>query len=122
MIKILNVMREDNFIKQQEYIRAKKKVKKIKDFYSHLSVYIIVNIGISGVIIWGLTKGDDYDLPQVFTNFGVYSTWLFWGIGVFFHWLNVFGGIMPFLGSDWEERKINELMKEDERKSKQLNR
>ena len=47
---------------------------------------------------------------ETLTNFGVYSTWLFWGIGIFFHWLSVFG-FKNLLGSSWEEKKIRELMK-----------
>ena len=52
----------------------------------------------------------------------MYSTWLFWGIGIFFHWLSVFG-FKNLLGSSWEENKIRELMKqEDERSANILNK
>ena len=40
-----------------------------------------------------------------------------WGIGVLFHGMKVFN-ITPFLGRNWEEQKIRELMeKEKQNKS-----
>ena len=107
---------EKNFIEEREYIAAKKKVKKIKGFYIHFLVYVLVNIFISGVIVFGLTRSDDRTFFDAITNFGVYSTWVFWGIGVFFHWLGVFG--FNALGKNWEEKKLKQIMEEEERKYK----
>lgn len=90
--------------------RAKKKVKKIKDFYKHLLVYIIVNtilifvnLGLfqNGVLNWNIPKWPMFTTP------------FFWGIGLFFHWLSVFYENFNFLRK-WEEKKINELIKEEE--------
>ena len=108
---------QQDFRNEQNYIRAKKRVKDIKGFYVHLSVYIIVNIFISGVIIFGLTKSGD-SFRETFSNFGVYSTWVFWGIGMFFHWLGVFGFKSIGFGRDWEERKIKEMMEKEEQKNR----
>ena len=47
---------DNNFTQEASFIRAKKRVKAIKGFYVHLIVYIIINIVISGIIIFGLTK------------------------------------------------------------------
>lgn len=99
---------ERDFTEEQKYIKAKKKVEKIKGFYIHLAVYIGVNIFISCVIIFGFMN-DGYTFIESITNFGFYSTWLFWGIGLFFHWIGVFGSNL-FLGKDWEDRKIKEYM------------
>lgn len=113
---------ENNFTEEQRYLKAKKKVKDIKGFYSHFLVYILVNIFISAIVIFGMMHDGSESFGDVVTNFGVYSTWLFWGIGVFFHWLGVFGytNIIP---KDWEERKIKELMdKEKQRSNKKMNR
>jgi ABC-type multidrug transport system fused ATPase/permease subunit len=108
---------DTNFIQEQEYIKAKKKVKKIKGFYIHLIVYILVNIFISGIIVFGLTESGD-TFSEALSNFGVYSTWFFWGIGLFFHWMGVFG-FGSIISKDWEERKIKELMdKENEQRRK----
>ena len=105
---------ETNFTQEQNYLRAKKKVKAIKGFYNHLLIYILVNIFISAVILFGLMH-DNRSFSQALTNFGVYSTWLFWGIGVFFHWMGVFG-FKSVIGQNWEDRKIKEIMeKEDEK-------
>lgn len=112
---------ESNFIQEQNYIRAKKRVKDIKGFYVHLMVYIVINIMISGIIIYGLMVSGNTFLEAI-TNFGTYSTVLFWGIGLFFHWLGVFGFKSFGLGKDWEERKIKELMeKEDNNFKRRLN-
>lgn len=106
---------EQDYLKEQRYMRAKKRVKDIKGFYSHLTVYVVINTFLSGFIIYGLST-DGYDFVDAITHFGVYSTWLFWGIGVFFHWLGVFG-FKGFIGKNWEERKIKELMDQDEKRS-----
>lgn len=110
---------DKDYIKEQQYLKAKKKVKDIKGFYSHLSVYIVINIFISGVIIYGLNYENDFRLGRSLSNFGVYSTWLFWGIGLFFHWLGVFG-FKNVLGKSWEDKKIRELMNEDDKRSNEV--
>ncbi|MDA8761988.1 2TM domain-containing protein, partial [Flavobacteriaceae bacterium] len=50
---------EKEFLKEQQYLNAKKRVKEIKGFYSHLVIYMIINIFISGIIIFGLTYSDN---------------------------------------------------------------
>ena len=109
---------EQNYIQEHNYIKAKKRVKAMKGFYVHLIVYVLVNIFLSGIIIFGLSQsGDNFD--EILSNFGVYSTWLFWGIGIFFHFMGVFGFKSLGLGKDWEEKKIKELLeKEDQQKRK----
>lgn len=45
-----------NFIKEQEYIKAKKKVKEIKGFYIHLFLYIAtmpIIVGVNLVFVPG---------------------------------------------------------------------
>jgi hypothetical protein len=97
-----------NNIENQKYIRAQKKVKKIKGFYSHLIVFIIINLFLSGFTIYGyMDRG--YEFTEAITKFGVYSTAFFWGIGLFFHWMGVFG-FKSLFSSNWEERKIKEYM------------
>lgn len=112
-------MMQQNFTQEERFIRAKKRVKDIKGFYIHLIVYVIINIFISGLIIFGLSQsGDDFD--EIISNFGVYSTWIFWGIGLFFHWLGVFGFQSFGFGKDWEERKIKELMEKEDEKNRRF--
>jgi len=110
---------DKDYIKEQQYLKAKKRVKDIKGFYSHLSVYVIINIFISGIIIYGLSYDGNERIEKIFTNFGVYSTWLFWGIGLFFHWLGVFG-FKNILGKSWEDKKIKELIELDDKRSDKI--
>lgn len=101
---------EPNYYEQERYERAKKRVKKITGFYSHLLVYVIVNLILVVINIQQLHEGESYFKWQNFT------TLFFWGIGLLAHGLSVFMPSMV-LGKDWEERKIKEFM-EKERKSK----
>lgn len=80
---------------------AQKQVKRMKGFYIHAIVYVCVNaLIIGGNAVEGLSN---------LTNADPYMTALFWGIGLAAHGISVFG-IGKNFGSDWEERKINELM------------
>ncbi|WP_179006191.1 2TM domain-containing protein [Winogradskyella forsetii] len=95
----------NDFRKEEAYLRAKKKVDAIVGFYWHLAVYVVVNLFL--IILIGVNAG--------FTGFGPYATAVFWGIGLVFHFLGVFGPNFLF-GKDWENKKINEYMeKEKER-------
>lgn len=109
-------MKDDETIDGIKYLRAKKRVEKIKGFYVHLIVYIIVNIFLSGIIIFGIMQEEGDSFGEVIQNFGVYSTWVFWGIGIFFHWLGVFG--FTVVGKNWEEKKLKEILDKEERNSK----
>ncbi|MFK7782474.1 2TM domain-containing protein [Psychroserpens sp.] len=91
--------------KEEAYLRAQKKVKAIIGFYWHLASYVIINIFIMIVITSNGVK---------FFSFGTFSTAIFWGIGLFFHFLGVFGPDFIF-GKKWEERKIKELMDNDKK-------
>jgi uncharacterized membrane protein len=102
---------ERDYTAEHKFILAKKRVEKIKAFYIHLIVYVIVNVFISGVVIFGLTNDADSEgaFVEAISHFGVYSTWLFWGIGLAFHWLGVFGSQL-FFGEDWEKKQIEKYM------------
>lgn len=93
---------------QIKYENAIKRIKKIKGFYIHLLVYIVINIMIIVVNIQNLETGESYfQFKNFFTAF-------FWGIGIVSHALSVFGPDL-FLGNDWEEKKIKELMDKEKR-------
>ncbi len=100
-------------MEDQKYILAKKRVEKIKGFYWHAISYVIINIFISIVILLGLIFDENTSFLEAIRNFGVYATWLFWGIGLFFHWLGVFG-LQAFFSKEWEKRKIKEFMNDIE--------
>ena len=86
-----------------KYQEALKRVKKIKGFYTHAIVYVIINIMIVIINIQNLNEGETY---FQFKNF---MTAFFWGIGLVAHGLSVF---VPnwIMGQNWIERKIKEFM------------
>lgn len=91
--------------------RAKKRVEQIKGFYVHLMVYLIINIFI--IILLGYARGGGEGFELDWPNF---STAFFWGIGLLFHALHVFGFNL-FLGKDWEKRQIQKFIEEDKREA-----
>jgi len=94
----------EEYIKDEAYRRAKKKLDKLKGFYWHLASYIAVNIFLITVIAMN-SNGNIWSL-------GTFSTAIFWGIGLGFHALGVFGPDLMF-GKRWEDRKIKEYMERD---------
>lgn len=103
---------ERNYHEEELFKVAQKRIKEIKGFYIHLMVYILVNL-----FLLFLNKKIFHDN---FINIEIqdFSLMFFWGIGLFAHWVGVFGTHF-FLGKQWEERKINELMdKERKERSK----
>ncbi len=84
---------------QIKYIQAKKRVKQIKGFYIHAAIFVLVNL----LLLFLKTTKQENISTDDFWGMGL------WGIGLLAHGLTVF---LPnfFLGSDWEERKIRELM------------
>ena len=95
---------KDNFLREDAYIRAKKKVDSIKGFYWHLVVYLVINT----FIVFLVVSNSDVGLFSL----EALSTPLFWGIGLFFHFFGVFGSNI-FFGSNWEKQKIKEFMDKD---------
>lgn len=99
---------ESNYEEQKRLERAKKRVKKIKGFYSHALVYVVINLMIVVINVQNLEIGESYfQYENFFTLF-------FWGIGLAVHGLSVF---LPdfILGKNWEERKIKEIMDRDKK-------
>ena len=102
----MNQMGEEN--QDPRYNMAYKQVKKIKGFYTHLLIYILIN---AFLIIRGVIFKDN----QEFWRWETFSTAILWGIGLVFHAFSVFGKNV-FFSSKWEERKINELMEKEKDK------
>lgn len=88
-------------LEDSKYVKAVEKVEKLKEFYQNVVSYCVV-------------------IPfLIFINLKTYSKfqWFWfpaigWGIGLFFHYLEIHNYTI-FLGKNWEERKIKELMKKD---------
>ena len=100
--------------KEEQYLRAKKRVDELKGFYIHLGVYIAVNIFLSARQVYGDMQ-DGFTFTEAIFDLSTYWVWIFWGIGMFLHAFRVFGSHL-ILGKDWEEKKINEFMNEDKNK------
>ena len=96
---------------QLELLKAKKRVKKVKEFYVHLIVYICVN---SFFIIITLINNDGNYWFLLNSESGYWFLFpaIGWGIGLFSHAANTFNFI-PFLNKDWESRKIKQYMDEE---------
>ncbi len=92
---------QSNFDKEEAYLRAKKKLDKLRGFYMHLLWYLIINSVLLVV-----------NYSHIGWNFGTFSTPFFWGIGLFFHFIGVFGPNL-FFGKQWEDKKIQELLDKD---------
>lgn len=98
----ISIMETQEINQDNAYFKAKQRVKEIKEFYGNLISYCVV-------------------IPfLIFVNY--YTYWDFqwfwfplfgWGIGLTIHGFSVFG-----YGSDWEEKKIRELMEKDQQQNK----
>jgi len=93
----------EDFTKENKYLKAKKRVEELKGFYSNLIAYVLVISFLAGINYY--SSGWDH-LWFLWPAFG-------WGIGIVFHAIGVFR-MNPFLSKDWEQRKINEFMQEDQ--------
>lgn len=102
---------QKQYAKEEAYIRAKKRLDKIVGFYWHLAVYVVVNLFL--ILLIGIKSGEG------FFSFAPYSTAIFWGIGLGFHFLGVFGPNFMF-GKNWEQKKIKEFMDKDSEELKRF--
>lgn len=80
------------------YREARKRVKRKKEFYSHLLSYLTIG--------FFLTFVDWFSHPE---RWWVQWVWLGWGIGIFFHGLSLFRKNILF-GDEWEEKEIQKEM------------
>lgn len=84
----------------EEVKKAKKRVKKKRDFYQHLMTFVIINCFLIALNVLTSPNTLWFQYPL-----------LGWGIGLLFHYVDVFG--VPgfdILSSEWEERELeNEL-------------
>ncbi|RLD84936.1 MAG: histidine kinase [Bacteroidetes bacterium] len=93
----IRTMKTDYINDSNKYIRAKKRVDELKGFYGNIVAYCVVIpflIFVNYQTAWGYKW-------FWFPLFG-------WGLGIVIQAFTVFG-----YGSDWEERKIREIMDKD---------
>jgi hypothetical protein len=96
---------QSNNNNDDKYIRARKQVEELKGFYYNLISYVLVIPLL--IFINYKTTWEQFHWFW-FPMFG-------WGMGLLFHAYHVFvnNGI---LGKKWEQRKIEEFMREEEEK------
>ena len=97
--------KEDKYSKKDKYIKAKKRVDNLKGFYANIIAYCIV---IPFLIFINLMTSPDH--------LWFWYPMIGWGIGIIFHAVGVFNKNI-FLGEDWEERKIQEYMNEEDKQN-----
>jgi sensor histidine kinase YesM len=92
---------QKKYISDKKYERAKERVENLKGFYIHFTIYLIM---IPAFIYLNIRSTS---FPwAIFPIIG-------WGFGVAGHAMEAFD-YNPFLGKNWEERKIKELMDKDD--------
>ncbi len=90
-----------------KYIKAKKRVVEVKGFYSHLTMYFIINGIITIYKVVKHVRG-----IEEFLDFGIFAVWIFWGLGILFHASKVYS-YNPFFSKAWEEKRIQEYLEKD---------
>ena len=101
LTKTNNMSIDTKYLENSKYVKAFERVEKLKEFYQNIASYCIV---IPFLIFINL-----------YTSPGFHWFWFpvfGWGIGLFFHFLEV-NNYNVFLGKNWEEKKIKEMMNND---------
>ncbi|MBX7159215.1 MAG: 2TM domain-containing protein [Acidimicrobiia bacterium] len=84
----------------QRYEEARRRVRKLREFYSNVAVFVVINLALFGINLVTLD-------PSAGGGWWFYWVTVFWGIGLVFHAINVFGDRW---GQGWEQRKIQQYM------------
>ena len=99
-ITVMKTRTKEQF--DDSYVRARKHVEEVKEFYYSLISYIIVIPFLAFINYWTFWEYQWFWWPM-----------LGWGIGLLFHAYKVYVNDGMF-GRNWERRKIEEFMREDE--------
>ncbi len=94
---------ETKYEEAERYCQAQKRVKEIREFYEHLTGFLICN---PIVMVVNLMISPGY-LWFLWCVFG-------WGFAIVMHGLKVFR-VSPVFNKDWEERKIREILEKEEK-------
>ncbi|MGB5818191.1 MAG: 2TM domain-containing protein [Saonia sp.] len=97
----------ENSNNDNKYLRAKERVETIKKFYGSIFSSLFVILLVAGINYYV----DEWRHP--------WFLWVVFGLGIslIFKALKIFN-FNPFMGKDWEERKIKEFMQEDEKRDR----
>lgn len=75
------------------YRLAQKRVKQKKGFFKHLQAFVLVNVALFFLTVF---EGEPFESIPVT---------ILWGIGLAFHYVNVFGMPGGKLSDEWEDRQ-----------------
>lgn len=95
---------ENIYNENMAYMRAKERVEKLKGFYGNLISYCTV-IPVLGIINYNTSDFQWFWFPT-----------LGWGFGLTMHALETFG-----YGKNWEERKIQEILRKNDQQNNKWN-
>lgn len=90
----------ETFLEEKRYQKAKEQVEAIKGFYGNVISYCVV-LPVLAIVNYYTTSFPWVLFPAVG-----------WGFGVAIHGMEVFG-YHPLLGKNWEERKIQKYMEDE---------
>ena len=89
-------------MENDKFRKAQARVRQLKGFYSNLISYIVINLVL--VVINLVTSPD---------ALWFYWVSIFWGIAILIEAVHVFTIKGKFLGKQWEEKKVKELMEKE---------
>ena len=103
------MMNRTDYIEAKQYYQARKKVREIRMFYKHLTIFILMTI-----ILWVI----NFMISPEY----IWFIWCFLGgiTGVIIHGLQAFG-LSPILTIDWEERTIAKILEKESNRQKENN-
>jgi len=117
-LALMNDTKED-----QKYNRAKKQMIRIKCFYKHAKIYVIVNLMLLiayAIVAYKIDLGSYGTNVVNWVHWNVVSSPTLWGLVLIIHGLIVFKFRLPIF-EKWEERKIRELMDQEQENSNRKN-
>lgn len=88
---------------EEQIAHARRRVRRLRDFYMHIAIYVVVIGGIA-ILNWIISP----------TFWWVAFPAVGWGIGLAAHAVSVFLEDSLF-GAAWEDRKTRELLQRNER-------
>lgn len=98
-------------------LKAENKVKKLKGFYFHLFLYLVVNLAWFLVLLFSNHVSSYYEYGFWGMGYGHVSTAVIWGVVLVIHYVLI-SGINVTFSKKWEQRKIQEFLNNDKNDKK----
>jgi len=100
-----------------KYERAKKRVKTIKGFYSHLKVFFVINtlllVSKTRITLFALDQTGIIDSRFLdWIDWNIFGTLIVWTFILIIHGYVVFGK-KPSLLKNWEEQQLQKFIEQD---------